>query len=515
MNTFKCKICLYTYIVLPLLILLTTCKKTPVEPEPEPVTTAIVSPGGGEYTFSDGIKLTVPAGAVSVNTEIEIRKVGNNELSSIFGQRGVPMDRLLACVEGKPDGLTFSQPVKLMVPVDLEPGEIPVVHEIDLENGAYAPLMTESVGDPEADTLEISISHFSSISAEILKELEELFPECAIDPCRCGRIKVEQSDKDNICDTGECQITESRVSVTFLDCPGQPVEESFLREVSSGCRPKMTLTVGSQKVITENQTSVRAVIELGCEATEEQSVDFSVSGVPGSVDPTYATTDPDGQARTTFTAGDQEGMATVTARSTVSYYTFTVSANAGGVEESENGPLVTEELSRSVNIQIEEPDEVWSGTMSYDYASQANIWIYEEAHYDVSFTLGVTSEGDIIGIATATQTVSVESLVEGWCIQNIDAPAILNLEVDGYAHLSHLSMKLPYPNPPFYTFEDYCCIPECMPPDISTSNGPGSFLVSNILDDSFTFAEGTQTGSYDIIGLAWVNYTITLNKESP
>jgi len=493
------------------------CKKTPADPEPEPVNKATISPDGGEYIFSDGIKLSVPPGAVSVDTEIEIRKVNDNEVAQIFGQRGVPMDRLLACVEGKPDGLTFDQPVKLMVPVDLESGEIPLIHEINLRDGAYSPLMTESVGDPEADTLEITINHFSSISAEVLEELKDLFPECAIDPCRCERIEVEQSDKDNICDTGECQITESRISVKFLDCPGQPVEESFLREVSAGCSPKMTLTSGSQTVFTEDQTSVTAVIELGCEAIDEQTVDFSVSGVPGSVDPTRATTDPDGQARTTFTAGDQEGMATVTATSTVSYYTFTVSASAGGVEESENGPEITAELNQSVNIQIEEAQEVWSGTMSYDCTKKWALGTYVVENYDVTFTFGVTYSvtpvGEIVGTAIATQEVSIEPAT-GFCVQNINVPSPLNLEVSGYTDPFYLVMELPYPHPPLYTYEFYGCSPY-IDPSINYVNGNFNLLIG-ILGDSPVLTEGTQTGSWgEISSLEWGNYTITLNKKSP
>ena len=152
--------------------------------------------------------------------------------------------------------------------------------------------------------------------------------------------------------------------------------------------------------------------------------------------------------------------------------------------------------------------------MSYDYIDEALIWIHVEAHYDVNFTFAITSEGDIIGNAVATQSVSVEPLIPIWCIQNIDAPTTLNLIVDGIASLSCLMMELPsYPRQPFYTFEEYCCAPECMPPDIQFRDGTKSLMLGYFPEDTFTLTEGTQTGSFEIF-LSWVTYTITLDRIS-
>jgi len=65
----------------------------------------------------------------------------------------------------------------------------------------------------------------------------------------------------------------------------------------------------------------------------------------------------------------------------------------------------------------------------------------------------------------------------------------------------------------FYSYEHYSGIGE--DPDITKVSGPGGLNLSSFLVEGFAIAEGTQTGSYDIMGLAFVNYTITLNKESP
>ncbi len=204
-----------------LLMSVPTCTdKTPSEPE----YTITILPEGGEYTCPNGIILRVPAGAVTRETDITLKKVNGAKLAPIFKKRGVSVDNLLACIDGTPDGTVFNLPIQLILSVDLEPGDIPFVHEVDLADGSYTPAETEIICDPNLDILEISISHFSTLSAEILREIRDLFGECAIDPCRCGRVKVVQSDKDYICDNGDCEVTQSKVTVTFLDCPGTPVE---------------------------------------------------------------------------------------------------------------------------------------------------------------------------------------------------------------------------------------------------------------------------------------------------
>jgi len=63
-----------------------------------------ITPQGGTYSFSEGFTLIVPAGAVASDTVIQMRRVGNNELASIYSARGVSSISCAAVIEGKPDG---------------------------------------------------------------------------------------------------------------------------------------------------------------------------------------------------------------------------------------------------------------------------------------------------------------------------------------------------------------------------------------------------------------------------
>lgn len=518
---FLIKMCSFLILVPLILINLTCSEKKITNSEEDNILT--ISPDGGEYTFPDGIILRVPAGAVTEETDVLLHKINSTKLQTIYDKRGVSIDNLLACIEGGPDGLTFNLPVQIILTVNLEPGEIPIVHEVNWDSSSYSLITTEIFCDPGQDTLVISLNHFSSISAEIAKEYDDLYGECTNNPCRCGRIKVEQQDKDFICNNGDCQVTETKVNVTFLDCEGAPTEESFFREVSAGCSSELYLTMSSSVVVTGNQAQVSTSIQLGCEPTEGQSVDFSLSN-PGlaTVNPTYSTTNADGNAYTLFQAGEEEGTVTVTARSTISYYTYTISANAGGQRETVNGPLITTEKSQSVDIEIQKPVESWSGTVVMDFYS--DFVIQEYSNYNINFQfyaipLSPESEfKDFQGTATATQDVDLEIGHECWTYQNLNAPSTLDLIVGGFVSSDtgdiYLTFERTVNDAPFYQYETcFVCDPE-NPDECDETSLIHMLMINNSVleDNDIPLAEGTYSGSYDVLYTTYT-YTLTLHQD--
>jgi len=156
-----------------------------------------------------------------------------------------------------------------------------------------------------------------------------------------------------------CQILESEVSVQFNDCPGKPVESSFLKEVSPNCTPKLEVKADRNTIPPEGSTAVTATTLLSCVPVPDQSTDFVVRDL-GLVDPTFQMTNNEGEANTTFTAGEEEGTATVTVNVTGSYYEYEIRAN----EESYNGPKKPYELSEDVVITINEPQGVFEASFS-------------------------------------------------------------------------------------------------------------------------------------------------------
>ena len=510
-------------ITLSIIISISGCKKDSVEPAKitAPVT---ITPEGGTYSFPGDIKLRVPAGAVSEDKVIQLKKISSTTVAPIFEMRGVPIENLLACIEGTPDGTVFNLPVQIYLHVPLEPGEIPIVHEVDLDSMRYTPAETEIISDPDQDSLIIAVTHFSEVSAEVMKQYEDIYRECGEGLCRCGRIKVEQHDKDYLCDNGDCQVSETQVTVTFLDCPGTPTEESKMREVSEGCNPELHLTTGSSVVATGGQTRVSAQVELGCEPTEKQGVDFSLSDPSlASVIPTYAETNVDGNANTTFHAGDEEGVVTVTARSTVSYYTFSITASAGGIEETENGDLLTAELSQSTDIEIQKPDESWSGTSTFNFVS--NYVVNETANYEIEFQFFVTDLGDsagshIDGTATATQDVNLSIGDPCWRFKDLNAPATLNLIVSGYIPPDSDTLSLAfYKDEEYSLFYEYVSCLICDPYNQNNCSEPGGYVVNLLVGNPYTgdksivlLQEGTYSGSYDVLHTKY-SYSITFQKD--
>lgn len=70
--------------------------------EPERELNLIVATLGGKIVMSDGASITIPAGALSQDTKLEILKVENGEVTDLY--------------ELKPTGLKFAKPVTIEIP---------------------------------------------------------------------------------------------------------------------------------------------------------------------------------------------------------------------------------------------------------------------------------------------------------------------------------------------------------------------------------------------------------------
>lgn len=313
--------------------------------------TVIISPNGGDYLFPNGLTLRVPSNAVTENTVIELNKIDDSELISIFNERSVPIENLLACVEGSPDGLTFNSPVELLIPVELDPGDLHVAYNVNIDNGTYSFSDAEINFYPNKDTLFVSLNHFST---NIFERFLDFIGYNDEDPCRVNGHRSVQRDSDHLslCNDAECQILETNLIITYFGCDPIQTDYAIERIVSPGCKPRLDLSAEKTTIKTNDQTNITAEVNLGCMAKEGQGIVFSVVG-PAELTSNVSVTDDDGNAHTTLVSADDAGTATVTAITTFSYYNTMIYASGGGESEFTYGNLITEELSQSVNIEIE------------------------------------------------------------------------------------------------------------------------------------------------------------------
>ena len=428
--------------LLTILLLITSCNclKTSTEPtNPPDENTLTISPDGGEYNFPSGIRLRVPAGAVEDDTDISLKVLSRIELQPVLNEYGFKEEDLLVYIEGKPAGLTFNTPVELILSSDIEDGDIPLLYNVKKDTTCSISSNSKIKFNSKHNELIISVSHFSSFFAQIVTSLRDLFNiECLTDPCRCGDTKIIQGDKDYLCSIGDCQITETKVTVIFPECGTK--EESIMREISPGCDPKLVLSADSYIVPTGGQTNIMANIKLGCAPQSGLNIDFSKTVTNlATLNPVSDNTNSDGSVQTTFTAGDTEGIVSVRAWSTISYYSSTLSANAGGIKEINHGSYISKQLLETIDIQIKDPVESWSGTMTYNtWYDWYSIGFIQTSEYQIDFQFFVYKDDghspwNIYGTATSTQVVNLVSTFEDYYVEELNAPSSLKFDIRGYA----------------------------------------------------------------------------------
>jgi len=242
-----------------------------------------VGPEGGIFEFPNGVILDIPPGAVNEMVNIEITDLSCEEVDAIIlsQQLATHQKRCLRGFSAKPDGLVFNVPIKAIVPVTLEPGEIPVRIGVDVNNHVQWTINAELVYRGNEGVIEMSMEHFSEeylaavaarknereqqckrcetyipyIHGEVwcgpldvpnpisgglqpgacqLLEAEREEQDCKVDGLKCCMeelMHIKVTDADFI--SGECKIVGGKLDVTFTTCDGSPTITDSMGEV--GC----------------------------------------------------------------------------------------------------------------------------------------------------------------------------------------------------------------------------------------------------------------------------------------
>jgi hypothetical protein len=285
----------------------------------------------------------------------------------------------------------------------------------------------------------------------------------------------------------------------FLLDGTQLIYHLFINVYIDRTPPNINLTAKNITVKPGEQTDVTARLTCGSEIMEDQDIYFSVNSL-GSINPTQQKTNDNGDATITFTAGNEEGTATVTG------------------EYSARDKDEIKIVSDSSNITIDDLPEIWSGTITYDFDY---FWVLQEqAHYEIDYNFIVTryyATADIDGVAIATQEVTLSNALDSWFFRGLNAPSTLNLIIEGDVSYSnnelYLNLSRDEAGTPFYVYEFSLQVPN-EPVVWSDVNGLNALLIGNIYagTDPVPLIEGTYYGTNSNL-YGNHSYTITLVRE--
>jgi hypothetical protein len=264
-----------------------------------------IGPAGGTITFSNGVKLVFPPGAVDAQTVITIENLPAAQINAILSNptmTSTRTKRFLGGFSAKPEGLTFNFPVEAWIPVStLDPYEIPIRLNVQLNDGIYSYSSSSLEYDGSLHMVKLELQHFSdetigglsgpqfdqmckscgTFDSGVCKAFDPLQPPCCLLPltlrnpnvcfgapavCDCCREKsiiVTTVSSDNT--LAGCQLLGSDLSINFPLCPGSPTESDSLSETTCAdltlaltiTPPIMDLSVGQVKTFSATATGTR------------------------------------------------------------------------------------------------------------------------------------------------------------------------------------------------------------------------------------------------------------------
>jgi hypothetical protein len=200
----------------------------------------------------------------------------------------------------------------------------------------------------------------------------------------------------------------------------------LMREISPSCQPTLSLTPDRDQIPPESSTPVQAELGLSCAPFKDQELTFSVDQL-GTIDPGQQVSDSAGKAQTTFTAGEDEGTATVTAEVSGSYHLLEITVNGQSIYGEEK----TYQLSESAPIEI--------GRIQGNFEAQfnsCNDFICLE-NFQVSTTFVIEEidweDGSWTGRADVHQSGDVTAVAEGFYIEDLTIIQREDIAVTGFA----------------------------------------------------------------------------------
>jgi len=246
--------------------------------------TLVIDPAGGEYVFENGIRLSVPPGAVTEETELSLRLLPEDEAAELISAYGLTEKTVLAAAQAMHPGHRFEKPVTLSLPYDgvYPASALPYLLIADprsrtymLDTSAIEELPVEAALAPKAvppnpatkfvqydcENNRVIIANLSELPKDervlIAAGIEELRAEsdCFEQPCRCCKIRVQEETLDVIREggAGDCFNAHIKGSVQYLSCEGQLSESYEIVETSIGTilstPPELLLQVAASAVV--------------------------------------------------------------------------------------------------------------------------------------------------------------------------------------------------------------------------------------------------------------------------
>lgn len=273
-----------------------------------------ISPQGGQYHLANGISVDVPAGAVSAETPISMRFIDYETAASIVENTGLTDKKLIVAFNAEPSGLNFAVPISVKLPAGVTGGGgIAYQWSLDMEKETCTPVLTDLKWDPNQHEIEMFVISFSKKAAAEIRKAQDAYAKAycrQIGECKCGAIRVQESSRDDIYDSGGCQISEISGSINYLSCQGEPVENWSFREITDGCEPELKIS-RIEPIACGIPVEIEAQLTIKDLPLEGQLVQFSVPA-PGKVTPEVTQTSSSGEAHAQLSADIKEGKVTLT-----------------------------------------------------------------------------------------------------------------------------------------------------------------------------------------------------------
>lgn len=299
----------------------------------------IIDSTGGVYILPSGIKLVVPPNAVIENVTISL-----NLLDSINAELQIPFDADIGkvfCAAIQCEPTQFLKPIKISIPApNIQHNDLPYVYWYDAGSGFWEKFTNELIFSEKMQVVEFSTDKLTSLRIQLLKnvfafdnKIKEAKPE---GDCKEGFIRAESSDHDSQGQIGskECYVSSSNTRVTFLECPGSPVNTAKIQEIGKDCEPELNHRMDKDCLNFGESSTVNVSVTIGGMALKDQEIQFYNLPYGIRINKTSDLTNVNGQAQFIITCDIEKFSGIIQYKVNYKYYLEVMAVSDGVITEN-------------------------------------------------------------------------------------------------------------------------------------------------------------------------------------
>jgi len=313
---------------------------------------------GGVFSFSSGIKIIVPPGAVKEGVTFLLDLLNSDQANISIPLDAFPGKEFSAGLYCDPSEIQFLKPVRVRVPtLNYQNTDIPFVYMYNTMSNTWSQHTGTLTCSENEQFIEYSTDALFSTRIELIKDVFT-FSKSSLKSnekeydCHdlLNKVRTEAYEYIGQIGNNTCHVVNENLRIEFPLCDGSPVGTAHIQEIGEFCEPLAIPSIDKKCLANQESATLTVNVSIGGMPLEQQQVYIELpAGL--STGNTLMLTDHAGNAKFNIKCNVENlGISQITYYVHTQYYLEIINASADGETEITKNYQKTSEISGTQSV---------------------------------------------------------------------------------------------------------------------------------------------------------------------